>query len=640
MPQWYPGLGADIPCDADPPTSASQGGVVTAWSGGVDGAATGLRVGRRGYRRGMTQRTDISGAEPVDVPAPTVWDWLERRAAAHPDDHAVATHDGSGWSPVRWSQFVDDVWSLASGLVHNDVQPGDRVVVMAPTSYEWTRCDFAIMTAGAVTVPIYDSSSVAQCRSIVEQAAPRFAFVASDNEADVLAEVDPDLPVWRLDDDAATQLADDASEANDTELRNRCASIEGDTVATIVFTSGTTGRSKGVPLTHHQLIWTARQTVHHLQDALKQGESTLLFLPLAHIFARVVVLAALESGVELAFGRSLEDVPEDLRSYQPTFLLAVPRMLDRVISGGRRQATGLRRPVFDWGMRTARAWSEADQPGALLRIRHAAADRIVLRQLRQGLGGRVRYAVSGGARLNPALGHTIRGAGITVLEGYGLTETTAPVTVNTPESNTIGTVGPPLPGVSVCISDEGEVLVKGPNVMTGYLHDAGADPHGADDDSDDDFTDDGWFRTGDQGSVDDHGHLVLHGRTKEVIVTDGGKNVAPTPLEDELVDDPAIAQAMVVGNDRPFIAALVALDEDEAPSSDEQREQRVQEAVDRANRSVSQSESIRKFRIVERQFTEEDEELTPTMKLRRETILEHFSDDIEQLYESSSRNGR
>lgn len=578
----------------------------------------------------MGGSTDLlAGPEPAEVAERSVAEWLAGRAAERPESSAVAVHDGDGWTRTTIADLERDVRALAAGLIAAGLELGDRVVVMGPTSVSWTRLDLAVMSAGGITVPLYESSSESHCRAVVDRVSPRLAFAIGDTAPDRLRAVVGEVEVHRLDDDTLDEIADRAGEQHRRALDDR--ELTPETVATIVFTSGTTGDPKGVPLTHHQLVWTARQASGQLEDALGPDETTLLFLPLAHIFARVVVLAALEAGVELGYARSIDDVPDDLRSYRPTFLLAVPRLLDRVIDGARRQATGWKRPVFDWSMRTARARAEADRAGPVLRLRHRIADRLVLSTLREGLGGRVRYIVSGGARLDPSLGHLLMGAGLTVLEGYGLTETTAPVSVNRPSDPRIGTVGPPLPGVTVRISDDDEILVRGPSVTAGYL---GDDPSRPDLTTrpDDDFTDE-WFRTGDQGRISADGHLVVTGRAKELIVTDGGEAVAPAPIEDALTSHPAIAQAMVVGDDRPFVGALVVVDDD-GPGAADERRRAVESAIESANSELSEG-LVRGFRILDRPFSEEDEELTPTLKLRRETILEHFADDVDALYESA-----
>ncbi|TVR22661.1 MAG: long-chain fatty acid--CoA ligase [Ilumatobacter sp.] len=580
---------------------------------------------------------ELAGPSPVDVEDPNVGRWLRRRGSEATSTTAVRVPDGDQFRALDWDRVVDDVMRLAEGLIGAGVGIGDRVVVIGPTSYEWTRVDLAVMSVGGMTVPVYDSASPDQCRAIVERTEPRLAFAATDDHVGMIHDIDSDLSVHRLDPDALDDLAAH-DESTGAELEHRLEQIDGSSIATIVFTSGTTGEPKGAPLTHHQLLWTARQTTHQLDEALGPDASTLLFLPLAHIFARHVMFAALEAGVELCYGRSIDDVPDDLRITRPTFLLVVPRMLERVIGGARKRSAGWRRPIFDMSIDAARAFSKAQNPGLLLRLRHRIADRLVLRKLREGLGGRVQYVVSGGARLDPELAHTISGAGITVLEGYGLTETTAPVSVDSPKEPSIGTVGFPLPGLRVRITGDHEIQVCGPSVIEGYLGQIANDDDASSTNPvttvrpDDDF-DGAWFRTGDQGEFTEDGRLVVKGRAKEVIVTDGGEMVAPAPIEDALRGQPGISQAMVVGDDRPHVAALLSLD-DEAPTDDERRAF-VEAAVGRVNSSLSRHEAVRQFRIVDRDFTEAEGELTPTMKLKRDAIEEHFADDIAAMYDEA-----
>jgi long-chain acyl-CoA synthetase len=568
-----------------------------------------------------------TGGEPVGLDQRDVPSWLRERVGRHGSTAAVAVHDGEGWERVSAADLIAEIDRLSVGLGRLGVGPGDRVLVMGPTSAAWSRLDFAVMSAGAITVPIYPGSAESQCRTMLRMTQPEFAFVGASSDADTLRRIDPDLDIRTLDAATLDKIAGDPIGSDPSHV----PVVDPKSVATVVFTSGTTGEPKGVPLTHEQLVWTARQAASRLDDVLGPGVSTLLVLPLAHIFARVVVLAALDAGVELAYGRSVDDVPDDLRSYRPTFLLVVPRLVERIISGGRRQAEGWRRPVFDWGVRTARRWSQTERRGPLLRLQHRIADLLVLRQLRAGLGGRVEVAVSGGARLDPALGHLLEGAGISVIEGYGLTETTGPATVSTPGRPRLGSVGRPIPGVEVRIADDDEVLVRGLSVTSGYLteHSRSIDDLVKPDDS---FDADGWFRTGDQGSLSADGHLSIVGRAKDLIVTDGGQNIAPVPLEDALTAHPAIEQAMVIGDGRPFVAALVVCD-DGAPHDISERRQVVQDAVDEANAAVGPETHIREFRIVDRAFDDDHGELTPTQKLRRGEIVEHFAGDVADIYD-------
>lgn len=556
--------------------------------------------------------------------------WLHDHVAADPNAAAIAEHgeadttgeSGDPWRHVRAGDLVDDVERIASGLIELGVEPGEPVIILAPTSADWTRLDLALMSIGAITVPIYPGSDTDQCQIILERTGARRAFVASD-EADELRSIDDDLDVRPIDE---VRELRSAGRVDGTAHANR--SVDPDQVATIVFTSGTTGDPKGVPLTHRQMLWTADAAAQHLHETLGPRHSTLLFLPLAHIFARAVVLAALHARVEIGYARSIDDVPEDLRSYRPTFLLAVPRMLERVIAGGRAKATGWRRPVFDWSLATARQRSRSGQSGPLATARYRIADRLVLRQLRDGLGGRVEVVVSGGARLDPEIAHVLAGLGISVLEGYGLTETTGPITVGRPGDWRIGTVGTAFPGASVRI-DDGEVLVRAPSVTAGYLTSSSTS---LDDlERPGDTFDGDWFRTGDQGEIDDDGHLVISGRATDMLVTDVGEKVAPVPLEDALTAHSEISQAMVLGDDRPFVAALVVGDES-AADDPEALERTVERAIDEINADAPRHEQIREFRILDRPFEESRGELTPTMKLKREVILDHFSDEVDSMY--------
>lgn len=566
-----------------------------------------------------------SGGEPVDLEHCDVSTWLHQRIGTRGSADAIAVPDGDGWVRITAGDLIASIDRLRAGLVGSGVEPGDRVVVMGPTSADWSRLDFAVMSVGAITVPIYPGSAESPCRTMLQIARPRLAFVGSQSDADTLRRIEPDLDIRTLDGATLDRIAG-AAQGSQPEV-----TVDPNSVATIVFTSGTTGEPKGVPLTHEQLIWTARQAASRLDEVLGPHVSTLLVLPLAHIFARVVVLAALDSGVELAYGRSIDTVPEDLASYRPTFLLVVPRLVQRVISGGRRQAEGWRRPLFDWGVRTARRWSQSERHGPILRLQHGIADRLVLRRLRAGLGGRVEVAVSGGARLDPALAHVLEGAGISVIEGYGLTETTGPASVEAPGRPRIGSVGRPIPGLEIRIGDGGEVLVRGPSVTSGYLT---AESRSVDDLTrpDDSFDPDGWFHTGDQGSLSADGRLTITGRTKDLIVTDGGLNVAPVPLEDALTAHPEIEQAMVIGDGRPFVAALVVCDGDAAHDESDRR-RTVQRAVDEANAAIGPEAEIREFRILDRDFDESHGELTPTLKIRRDEIAEHFADEIADIYD-------
>jgi long-chain acyl-CoA synthetase len=583
----------------------------------------------------MTDRL-TDGTEPCAVPETdhlltTLW-----RGPPHGRDPVILSRPrGDEWGSLTWTDLVDRVRAVAGGLVAHGIEPGDRVAIMSPTRLEWLIADLAVLAAGAVSVPIYDTSSEGQCRIILANARPRLAFVATADLAELLGDAAPsdrrleDLVVF--DDAGLGRLARDASSADLTEVDRRVAAIRGEDLATIVYTSGTTGDPKGCELTHRNLVWTVRQCLLRLDDVLEDTDSTLLFLPLAHIFTRVVMYVALERGLHVGFARSLDHLPEDLRSFRPTFLLAVPRVFEKVFRTAQHQATGLKAPVFDLAVRTGEAWAQSPQRSPLLRVQHLVSDALVYAKLRAAVGGKVRFCVSGGAALNPRLARFFQTAGITILEGYGLTETSAPATMNTPTELRIGTVGRPIPGVSIRMAEDGELLVSGGNVFVGYHRNTEA--------TDDAFVE-GWFRTGDIGTIDEDGYVLITDRKKELIVTATGKNVAPVPLEQRIREHPLVANAMVVGDGRPFLGAIVAVDVDELRSSglsldDEEVRRQVQQAVDDANTAVSRAEAVRSFRLVGRDFSEHDDELTPTLKLRRRTILEHFADEIESIYVDS-----
>jgi long-chain acyl-CoA synthetase len=549
-----------------------------------------------------------------------------------------------GWQAITWAQLAARVRVVAAGLVAGGLRPGDRVALMGAPSAEWTVADLGILAAAGVTVPVYETSSAEQCGRILSNAGARVALVDAGDELGARIESArrqaPGLDAVLTLTDGLEELADRAGGGDHAEVERRGAAMSGQDLATIVYTSGTTGAPKGCELTHHNVVWTARQVATAFRGVLGPDDSTLLVLPLAHALARLLQFLCLEAGVCLGYARSRATLAEDLRSFRPTLLLGVPRLFDKLYQGARDQTSGVGRWVFDAATEAGRQWSSSGHPGLVLRGRHAIADRLVYRRLREALGGRVRYCVAGGAPLEPAVGRFFDAAGIPILEGYGVTETAAPAAVNTPEATRIGTVGRPVPGVTIAIADDGEVLVKGPSVFRGY--------HGDQQATREAFTGDGWLRTGDLGELDEDGFLRITGRIKELLVTAGGKNVSPAPLERRLGAERLVAQAVVVGNDRPFVGAVIALDDDEltafanehglgGASPGELRDHatvraELQRGVDRANEGVSRAESIRAFVVLERALAEEHGELTPTMKPRREVVAEHFADEIERLY--------
>jgi long-chain acyl-CoA synthetase len=553
-----------------------------------------------------------------------------------------------GWQDVTARQFATGVTGLAKGLLASGVGPGDRVGLMARTRYEWTLCDFAIWTAGAVTVPIYETSSPEQLQWMLGDSGAVGAFLEGPAHEAAYAEVSSSLTTvahtWVMDSGDLDRLTAAGASVSDAELEQRRRTATPESLATIIYTSGTTGRPKGCELTHGNFLDDLANTIEALPELFKvEGTSTLLFLPLAHVFARIVEVGCVMSRTCLGHTADVTHLLEDLAEFQPTFLLAVPRVFEKVYNSAslKAQAAGKGR-IFAAAASTAVAYSEAIDrggPGIALRARHALFDRLVYGKLRAALGGRTQWAVSGGAPLGARLGHFFRGIGVTILEGYGLTETTAAATFNTPRQLRIGTVGRPFPGGAVHIAEDGEVLIKGPHVFRGY-HDnpaATADAFAGE-----------WFRTGDLGQLDADGFLRITGRKKEILVTAAGKNVAPAVLEDRLRAHPLVSQCMVVGDGQPFIGALVTLDADALPGWLETRGKpvrpaaelvedpdvvaEIQTAVDEANKSVSHAEAIKKFRILPVDFTEEGGQLTPTLKLKRNVVLKDYGAEVEALY--------
>jgi long-chain acyl-CoA synthetase len=581
---------------------------------------------------------------------------------------------GMPWQDVTAGEFAAEVTALAKGLISAGIGPGDRVALMSRTRYEWTVTDYAIWAAGAVTVPVYETSSAEQVEWILTDSGARAMIAETPVHLRAASEVLGRMPevshVWLIEAAGAglpapgqpvpvqplSALATAGAPVPDEDLARRRSSRAAADLATVIYTSGTTGRPKGCELTHGNLLADVRNAVHGPLSAVfkVEGASTLLFLPLAHSFARIIQVGCLEAGVVLGHIPDVSGLLGDLAAFQPTFLLAVPRVFEKVYNGAEQQAAAspVKSRIFHAAARTAISWSQAfgmndtsapaaaAGPGPLLRARHAVFDRLVYGKLRTAVGGRVRYAVSGGAPLGERLGHFFRGAGITILEGYGLTETSAAATVNRPERLKIGTVGQPLPGVSVKIADDGEIWLSGPTIFAGYWRNETATSE---------TMSGGWLCTGDMGELDDEGYLRVTGRKKELIVTAGGKNVAPAVLEDRIRAHPLVSQCMVVGDQRPYVAALITMDEEALAGwkarhgrpaeatvaglrDDPELVAEIQAAVDEANKAVSRAESIRRFRLLAADFTEQAGYLTPSLKIRRNVITKDYSDEIEALY--------
>jgi long-chain acyl-CoA synthetase len=588
----------------------------------------------------------------AEIPASAnIADVVTRRAAEQPDAVMLRRKTASGtWDDVTAGQFRDEVHALARGLIAAGIEAGDRVALMSHTRYEWTLIDYALWSIGAVVVPIYETSSADQAEWILSNSRARAVIAENDEFAAMIDGARSRLPAlehrWLLESDLPSLTAR-GSEVSADVLAERARSRAAADVATVIYTSGTTGRPKGCELTHENLLAAVRNSfLGPLASIHVAGSAaTLLFLPLAHVFARIIEIGTLDSGVVLGHCQDMSDLLPDLASFQPTFVLAVPRVFEKVYNGAEARAIGEGRgKIFARAAGTAVAYSEAQDgggPGMRLRAEHALFDRLVYGKLRAALGGKTTVAISGGAALAPRLGHFFRGVGVAILEGYGLTETAAPVSVNRPERQKIGSVGQPIPGVTVQIADDGEVLVRGKSVFPAYWRDEAATKEA--------FTADGWYATGDIGELDDQGYLKITGRKKEIIVTAGGKNVAPAVLEDRMRMHALVSQCMVVGDGRPFIGVLVTIDQELFPGwkkqhgkpadatvadlrDDPDLNADIQAAVDDANKAVSRAESIRKFAILDGDFTQEQGHLSAKLGIKRNVLAKEFADEIEALY--------
>ena len=572
---------------------------------------------------------------------------IAERAWFEPERIVVSRPLGDGWQAVTAKDYEAEIRSVAKGLIASGIAFGDRVAIMAKTRYEWTVLDFAIWYAGAVPVPIYETSSAEQVDWILTDS----AAVAIIVETPALVElVKPVMPascknLWNITDNALATLTAAGKSVSDDEISKRREALKPETLATLIYTSGTTGKPKGVHLTHGNFLSECGNVVNGASDLfLKPGGSTLLFLPVAHVFGRMVQIGAITAGLHLAHCSDITKLPTDLGTFKPTFVLAVPRIFEKIFNGAEAKAEAAGKgKIFHKAAAVAVAYSmaiDSKRISPLLKLQHGLFDKLVYSKIRAGLGGRVEAAISGGAPLGERLGHFYRGAGIRVLEGYGLTETTAGATLNLTTAHKVGSVGKPIPGTTIKIADDGEVLIKGPIVMKGYWQNEAADAEV--------FTQDNYFRSGDLGNLDDQGYLYITGRKKELIVTAGGKNVAPAVLEDRLRSNPLISQCMVVGDNKPFIAALITLDPDsikpwaiankkEGASIAELAKDPtllavIQTAVDETNKAVSRAESIRKFTVLPVDFTIAGGQLTAKLSVKRHVVAQQFAREIDELF--------
>ena len=595
----------------------------------------------------MNEHTVPLAVEP-DVNA-NATDLLIDRVRATPDAALFAVPDGvGGWSDISAADFLTRVRALAKGLIAAGIRPGDAVGLMCRTRYEWTLVDFATWFAGALLVPVYETSSPAQVQWNLSDSGAVALILETPDHFARFDEVHPDLPdvthVWQIDLGDLDKLAAAGADVDDDELERRRSAAGPDDLATIIYTSGTTGRPRGCMLTHANFVETSRNAALAMSDVVAPGSSTLLFITTAHVFARFIAVMSVHAGVRVGHQADTKQLLPSLASFKPSFLLAVPRVFEKVYNSAEQKAeTGGKGAIFRRAVAVAIAHSKALDEGTVplgLKLRFALFDRLVYSKLKKAMGGNIRYAVSGSAPLGTRLGHFFRSLDIRILEGYGLTETTAPASVNLVSKFKIGTVGPALPGVSIRTDDDGEILIKGENVFAGYWN----DPEGTAA-----VLQDGWFRTGDLGSIDSDGYLTITGRKKEIIVTAGGKNVAPAVLEDPIRANPLVAQVVVVGDQKPFISALVTLDTEMLPvwlnNAGEAADMplaeaaehpvvlaEIQRAVDEANTAVSRAESIRKFIVLPLELTEESGHLTPKMSIKRAIVLKDFAPQIADLY--------
>ncbi|MFJ4225853.1 AMP-dependent synthetase/ligase [Microbacterium sp. NPDC089695] len=594
---------------------------------------------------------EVPAVVPAD-PDANITDLLVKRVEATPDRPLFAVPDGENWRDISAADFQTAVVALAKGFVAAGIQPGEKVGFLARTTYEWSLIDFALFYAGAVMVPIYETSSPSQIQWILEDSGAIALIVESPEHFARVDEVRGDLPllreVWQMHLGAIDTLTAQGSSVTDAEIERLRSIAVGSDIATLIYTSGSTGRPKGCVLTHSNFVELSRNSAKALDEVVQTpGSSTLLFITTAHVFARFISILNVHAGVRTGHQPDTRQLLPALGSFKPTFLLAVPRVFEKVYNSAEQKAEAggkgkIFRAAADVAIEHSKLLEEGKSIPFGMRLKFALFNKLVYGKLRDAMGGRVVYAVSGSAPLGARLGHFFHSLGVVILEGYGLTETTAPATVNLADKSKIGTVGPALPGVGVRLADDGEIEVRGINVFREYWNNPEATAEA--------FSDGGWFHTGDIGSFDTEGFLTITGRKKEIIVTAGGKNVAPAALEDPIRANPIIGQVVVVGDQKPFISALITLDPEmlptwlanngldkdmplaEAAASDAVHAE-VQKAVDAANTRVSRAESIRKFTILDSEWTEASGHLTPKMSIKRNVIMNDFADEISAIYD-------
>lgn len=577
-------------------------------------------------------------------------DALLVHAQKQPTTPAIVNRIDAQWLELTSAQFLQEVRAVAKGLQSSGIEPGDRVALMSRTRYEWTLLDYAIWYAGAVTVPVYETSSHEQLQWIVNDSESVAIIVEADSHWNMVNDLRSAMPslkhAWSIDRGAIDELKTSGNWISDTDIDARRAKVTPEDIATIIYTSGTTGRPKGCVVTHGNFLFLVRNVTTAVPEVFAdRSTSTLLFLPLAHVFGRIIQIAMVETGLKVAFAPDIKNLVADLAVFKPNFLLAVPRVFEKVFNSAQQKATTAgKEKIFNQAADVAIEYSRALAAGKVpigLKVKHGIFDKLVYKKLRAAMGGNVKWSVSGGAALGERLGHFFRGIGLTILEGYGLTETSSASTVNRPTMLKVGSVGRAIPGVTLGIADDGEVLIKGPHVFKGYWHNEKATSEAIDVN--------GWFHTGDIGQIDAEGYLFITGRKKELIVTAGGKNVAPAVIEDRLRANWLVGQCMVVGDNKPYVGCLITLDPDSLPQwlsrnnlpettpmadvfNHVELRKEIQAAVDTANKAVSQAESIRKWVLIDAEWSEASGHLTPSLKLKRNIVSEQYADQIEGLY--------
>lgn len=579
-----------------------------------------------------------------------ITDLLLNRVKKTPNIPLIAIEKTPGvWTDVNAKDFLEQVEDLAKGFIAVGISPGDAVAIMSRTRYEWALVDYALWFAGAVSVPIYETSAPAQIEWVLSDSNSVGLFVESTEHQKRFESIKSAVPsvkqIWKFDDDSLVKLVTEGKKISDEQLEKARTSRNLDSLATIIYTSGTTGKPKGCELLHRGFVDLSKNAMLEMPEVVQEGKATVLFLPLAHVYARFISILCVHAGIKVGHQPDTTTVAASMQSFHPDFLLAVPRVFEKVYNSAEQKAEAagkgkIFRKAVQVGIDYSKAMDTKAGPSLILKLEHKLFDALLYKKLRAAMGGQVKFAISGGAPLGERLGHFFRSIGLVVLEGYGLTETSAPAMIGRPSDAKIGKVGRVLPGCAVRIADDGEILIKGSNVLRGYWKNPEATAAAMDGE---------WFRTGDIGELDEEGFISITGRKKELIVTAGGKNIAPTALEDPLRASPIIAQAIVIGDQRPFVAALLSLDSEMMPTwlanngqpadltlaqaaKNPRVMQELQKAVDEVNSTVSNAETIKKFEVIDTELTEKSGHLTPSMKIKREAVSRDFSPLIEKIY--------